>query len=294
MQRPAGSGWRVQSRYFSVGSVVPWAEPGVAVATQSFTEVSYGPRGLQLMRAGASALEALESLLAGDDGSDLRQVAMVDANGSVAVHTGARCVEAAGHAVGDGVSAQANMMERDTVWAAMLDVFGDADGEFPDRLLAALRAAEAEGGDIRGRQSAALLVVEADPSVPPWRREIDLRVEDHADPLAELERLLRLARAYQHAGSGNDHATAGRMEEAVAEMEQAHALAPEDDQIAFMLGLMLPTTGHPMEARELVERARAANPRWAPYLRRLAASGIFPNDPALMDALFPLDPGAAP
>ncbi len=160
-------GVAVQTRYFSVGSVVPWAEPGVgAVATQSFTEISYGPRGLELMRAGASSLEALETLLAEDDGRDLRQVAMVDANGSVAVHTGARCVQAAGHAIGDGFSAQANMMERDTVWDAMVAAYAAAGGDLGERLMAALRAAEAEGGDMRGRQSAAMLVVEGDPHTP--------------------------------------------------------------------------------------------------------------------------------
>ncbi len=285
-------GVAVQTRYFGVGSVVPWAEPGVgAVATQSFTEPSYGPRGLELMRGGVSSLEALEALLAEDDGRDLRQVAMVDASGTVAVHTGARCVEATGHAVGDGVSAQANMMERDTVWDAMLGAFAQAEGEeFPERLMAALRAAESEGGDMRGRQSAALLVVEGDASVPAWRRMVDLRVEDHPDPVTELERLLRLARAHEHAGRGNDHAMAWRMEEAVAEMERAHTLAPEDDQIALWYGLMLPATGRPMEGRELVERARAANPRWAAYLRRFAASGLMPNDPAFLDAIMPLDP----
>ncbi|MDP9343969.1 MAG: hypothetical protein M3Q23_18130 [Actinomycetota bacterium] len=123
---------------------------------------------------------------------------------------------------------------------------------------------------------------------------MDVRVEDHPSPLAEMERLVRLGRAYRHLGRGNDFASAGEMERAATELERAHELAPDDDQVAFWYGLVLAGTGRPLEGRELLERARAANPRWAPYLRRLAASGLFPNDPALMDALFPLDPGAPP
>ncbi len=284
-------GVAVQSRYFSVGSVVPWAEPGVgAVATQSFAEISYGPQGLDLMRAGATALEALETLLAEDDDRELRQVAMVDADGTVAVHTGARCVEAAGHAVGDGVSAQANMMERDTVWDAMLSAYGAAVPSFTDRLMAALRAAEAQGGDIRGRQSAAILVVDADAATEPWRHLVDLPVEDHPDPVQELERLLRTHRAYEHFSRGTGLADTGRMEEAAGELEQAHVLAPDDDHIAFVLGGMWVGSGRPVEGREILEQARAANPRWADYLRRLAASGLLPNDPAFLDVTMPLEP----
>jgi uncharacterized Ntn-hydrolase superfamily protein len=282
----------VQSRYFGVGSTVPWAEPGVgAVATQSFVEVSYGPRGLELLRGGTSAPDALEALLAEDDGRDVRQVAMVDANGEVAVHTGARCVQAAGHVIGEGVSAQANMMERDTVWDAMLASFADTDGAgFPERLLAALRAAEGEGGDVRGRQSAALLVVEADRSLPSWERAIDVRVEDHPDPLGELERLVRLREAYRFFETGNDSAMDGDLVRAAEEQSRARELAPDDDAIAFGLGLAMMGSGRIDEAQALLEQARSANPRWALYLRRLAAAGILPSDPAFLDALMPLNP----
>jgi uncharacterized Ntn-hydrolase superfamily protein len=285
-------GVAVQSRYFGVGSTVPWAEPGVgAVVTQSFVEVSYGPGGLELMRDGASAPGALEALLAEDDGRDVRQVAMVDANGEVAVHTGAHCVQAAGHATGDGVSMQANMMERDTVWDAMLAAFANTGGAgLRERLLAALRAAEREGGDVRGRQSAALLVVDGDPSLPPWERVIDVRVEDHTDPLTELERLVRLRDAYRHLESGNDSAMDGDLVAAVEELGRARDVAPDDDQIVFSLGLTLVGTGQVEEGRALLDRARSVNPRWAVYLRRLAAAGMFPADPAFLDALMPLGP----
>jgi uncharacterized Ntn-hydrolase superfamily protein len=285
-------GVAVQTRYFGVGSTVPWAEPGVGViATQSFVEVSYGPRGLELLRDGASAPDALEALLGEDDGRDVRQVAMVDANGEAAVHTGARCVQAAGHVIREGVSAQANMMERDTVWDAMLASFADTDGAgFPERLLAALRAAEGEGGDVRGRQSAALLVVEADRSLPSWERAIDVRVEDHPDPLGELERLVRLREAYRFFETGNDSAMDGDLVRAAEEQSRARELAPDDDAIAFGLGLAMMGSGRIDEAQALLEQARSANPRWALYLRRLAAAGILPSDPAFLDALMPLNP----
>lgn len=284
-------GVAVQSRHFGVGPVVPWAEPGVgAVATQSFTEISYGPRGLELIRRGATAPQALEALLAEDEEREIRQVAMVDAAGGIAVHTGAQCVQAAGHATDTAVSAQANMMERDTVWNAMLAAYAGASGDLADRLLAALRAAEAEGGDIRGRQSAALIVVEGDASLPPWEHVIDVRVEDHADPLAELERLVRLRDAYRHFETGNDAASEGDLTHASEELERARDVAPDDDQIAFFLGLSLVGAGRVDEGRQLLEEARMANPRWAVYLRRLAAAGMFPNDPAFLDALMPSEP----
>jgi uncharacterized Ntn-hydrolase superfamily protein len=285
-------GIAVQSRHFGVGSAVPWAEPGVgAVATQSFTEISYGPRGLELMRSGVTAPEALEALLAEDDERELRQVAFADAKGGVAVHTGTRCVQAAGHVVGEGVSAQANMMERDTVWNAMLEAYEGAEGaELTERLLAALRAAEAEGGDVRGRQSAAFLVVESDPSLPPWEQSIDVRVEDHPDPLTELERLVRVREAYRYFETGTDAAGEGDLMASAEELTRAHDLAPDDDQIAFTLGSVLIGTGRIDEGRTLLKQARAANQRWAIYLRRLAAAGRVPADPAFLDALMPLDP----
>ena len=194
-------GAAVQSRWFGVGSSVPWVEPGVgAVATQSFTEVGHGPNGLRLMREGRSAAEALAEVLASDPGEAVRQVGMVDASGNAAAHTGSRCVRYASHLVGDGVAVQANMMERSTVPAAMLAAFGGTDGDLAARLLAALVAAEGEGGDVRGRQSAALVVAPGagDGSTPqPWARRFDVRVEDHRSPVDELARVLSVARAYE-------------------------------------------------------------------------------------------------
>src|ERR1035438_3837890 len=185
-------GVAVQSHWFSVGSAVPWAEPGVgAVATQSFTEPSYGPLGLTLMKAGKSAPEALKALLSADSDREVRQVAMVDAQGRSAAHTGVKCIQAAGHEVGEGFTVEANLMDKPTVWPAMAKAFRAAKGDLAERLLAALRAAQAQGGDIRGQQSAAILIVKGKPSGQPWNdRLFDLRVEDSPDPLKELSRLV--------------------------------------------------------------------------------------------------------
>jgi uncharacterized Ntn-hydrolase superfamily protein len=280
----------VQTCTFGVGSIVPWAEPGVgAVATQSFAEVSFGPRGLALMRSGGAPADVLGELLEQDDGRDLRQLGLVDAEGRSAAHTGTRCVPAAGHLTTDDASVQANMMERDTVWPAMLDAYRNAAGDLADRLLSSLRAAEAEGGDIRGRQSAALLVVPGGADAAPWARRLDLRVEDHAAPLDELERLVRMSRAYSLLARGGDLARDGRFEESAETLDQAARLAPDDPQVAFWHGLGLAGVGRVDEAREEMERARAANPRFARFLRRFPASGMLPDMPELFDALLPLD-----
>jgi len=283
-------GVAVQSRWFSVGSVVTWAEPGVgAVATQSFAEVAHGPNGLRLLREGRTAGEALIELVAADEGEALRQVGIVDAAGNVAGHTGARCVADAGDVQDDEVSCQANMMASPSVWPAMLEAYRSTTGDLADRMLAALVAGEKAGGDARGRQSAALVVVSGDREAPPWQRAIELRVEDHPDPVGELARLLRLQRAFTHLDRGQELADAGRMEEGGAEAALAVALAPEDDQVAFFGALVLIGAGRVEEARPLLDRARAANPGWPAFLRRFAASGTIPDDPALLDAIMPLE-----
>ena len=268
-------GVAVQTRWPNVGETVPWAEPGVgAVATQSFSEKSYGPLGLARMREGQSALEALAALLAVDEGREVRQVGMVDAAGRSASFTGSRCVEAAGHITTDGLSVQANMMERPTVWPAMAEAYGAAGGELADRLLAALRAAEAEGGDVRGRQSAALLVVPA--SGPAWATRYDLRVEDDRAPLDELARLLRLARAYEAFDRTEEPAMAGDLQTAADAMTTAHELAPDDDQITLWTSLFYAGAGRIDEAKALFAEASRAEPRSGEHLRRFLAAGALP------------------
>jgi uncharacterized Ntn-hydrolase superfamily protein len=274
----------VQSHYFSVGSLVSWAEPGVgAVATQSIVEPAYGPRGLGQLRRGASAPDALRRLLGDDEQSDVRQVAIVDKHGRVAVHTGARCIREAGHRVADGVSAQANMMERPTVPDAMIEAFRETAGELGDRLVAALEAAECEGGDIRGRQSAALVVVAPRATGRPMEdRPIDLRVEDHPDPVGELRRLAALHASYQRIEVADELAAAGDTEGALAEYAAAHAEQPGNAELAFWHGVALAASGREEEARDLLERAYADREGWRELLRRLPASGLFPDDDELL------------
>ena len=272
-------GVAVQTRWFNVGSGVPWAEAGVgAVATQSITEKSYGPLGLALMREGASAPMALEALLANDANREVRQVGMVDATGRSAAFTGERCVPAAGHLTADDLSIQANMMERPTVWPAMAEAYRSTEGPLADRLVAALRAAEAEGGDMRGRQSAALVVVPA--SGPAWATRYDLRVDDHRAPLDELARLLRLARAYEAFDRADTAAAAGDLAASAAELRLAHELAPDDDQITLWKALSVAGAGDHVEARRLYAEARRAEPRSGLHLRRFLAAGQLPPEVA--------------
>jgi uncharacterized Ntn-hydrolase superfamily protein len=280
-------GGAVQTRWFNVGAGVLWAEPGVgAIATQSFSEPSYGPVGLDRLRGGESPAEALAALLAADPGEAVRQVGMVDARGRSAAHTGSRCVFAAGHVTGPDVSIQANMMERPSVWPAMRDAFAAATGDLADRLMAALVAAEAEGGDVRGRQSAALLVVPGGADAKPWSRTVDVRVEDHDAPNEELARLLRVARAYDAFDAATDLATAGDPAAAVTANERALALAPDDDQLRLWHAVFLAGAGRLDEGREAYRRAVAVEPRGGEHLRRFLAAGHLPAEVApLLDAL---------
>jgi uncharacterized Ntn-hydrolase superfamily protein len=269
-------GVAVQSHWFSVGPLVPWAEPGVgAVATQANIEVSYGPRALDLLRAGRSAPEALAELIAADEHAGARQVAVVDAAGSVAVHTGPGCMPDAGHVTGDGFSCQANLMATAAVWPAMAAAFTSAPPPFARRLLAALDAAEAAGGDVRGRQSAAIVVVAG--RGERWQRLVDLRVEDHPEPLVELRRLVLLRDAYELAGDGDRLTGEGRLAEAAERYVAAHALAPESTELAFWAGLSLVARSEPDRGVALVRRAVAAHAGWGELLGRLdpaAAPGV--------------------
>ncbi|HEX2080323.1 MAG TPA: DUF1028 domain-containing protein [Longimicrobium sp.] len=283
-------GVAVQSHWFSVGPIVPWAEAGVgAVATQSFVDPRYGPLGLELMRLGRSAPEALRALVSSDADSAVRQVAMVDAQGRVEAWTGGRAVAAAGHRVGRGYSVQANLMDRPTVWPAMARAYETAQGDLAERLLAALEAAEREGGDIRGRQSAAIVVVAAEGTGRPWvDRIVDLRVEDHPDPVAELRRLVTLARAYRKLNEGDEWVTRGDLPRAVEAYGAALAIVPDaatNGEAAFWTGISLAGAGQVEQAIPYLRRAYAVHPRWAELVGRLPAAGLLPSDPALVERL---------
>ena len=273
-------GVAVQSHWFSVGSIVTWARPGVgAVATQANAEPAYGPRALDLLSEGATAHDALDRLLAADPGSESRQVAVVDADGRVAAHTGNACMAYAGHATGDGVSCQANIMASASVWPAMLTAFKAASGSLTDRLLAALDAAEAEGGDLRGRQSAAILVVPRNGER--WRTAVDLHVEDHPDPLPELRRLVALRDAYALANEADELVNSGRFEEAAGLYAAASERAPGNHELLFWAGLGTAQAGDLDAGVDQVQEAIDLQPTWRELLRRLPAE-VAPSAAAVL------------
>jgi uncharacterized Ntn-hydrolase superfamily protein len=276
-------GVAVQSHWFSVGPIVPWARPGVgAVATQANAEVAYGPRALDLLERGMSARGALKRLLAEDPLAASRQVAIVDARGEVAAHTGDACMAFAGDVQGDGVSCQANIMANAEVWPAMLRAYTGAAGRLSARLIAALDAGEAAGGDLRGRQSAAILVVPA--AGDPWATVTALRVEDHPDPLGELGRLARLDAAYRLADEGDERLAEGRHDEASALFARACELAPESDELRFWAGLGAAQVGDMEAALAHVRAAIDVHPGWLELLRRLTPQ-LAPSAPAVLAAL---------
>lgn len=271
-------GVAVQSHWFSVGSTVSWARPGVgAVATQSFVEPAYGPRGIYLMTSGLSGPEALAALLRSDPDSQVRQVAMVDARGNVLAHTGSLNIPAAGHHIGRNYSVQANLMRNSDVWPAMARAFESASGDLAERMLAALKAAEAAGGDIRGRQSAALVVVSGDPSDPPWERLFDLRIEDSPDPLGELERLMTVARAYRAATDGDNYMTAGHVDSALIAYSRAAQYLPDEatnGELVYWQAVTMLDQGDLESSIPLFRRAFRQDESWIELLRRLPRVGL--------------------
>ncbi len=280
-------GVAVQSHWFSVGALVPWAEAGVgAIATQSFIDVSYGPLGLDMLRAGRTAEETLRGLVAADPHPEVRQVAIVDAAGNVAVHTGDMAIANAGQHTGKGYSVQSNMMLRATVPDAMARAYESASGDLAERLLAALEAAQKEGGDIRGRQAAAILVVSGTPTGKPWLdRLFDLRVEDNPEPVKELRRLVHLARAYQHMNAGDDAVTRGDVEGALREYSTASAMVPDsatNGEMVFWHAVALVNAGRVDESLPLFHRAFGVDPNWRELVRRLPAAGQLPDDPSVI------------
>jgi uncharacterized Ntn-hydrolase superfamily protein len=283
-------GVAVQSHWFSVGSIVTWAGAGVgAIATQSFVEPAYGPRGLELMKSGLSAKQALDALLLVDEGRDVRQVAFVDTDGNVAAHTGAKCIEAAGHHVGNGYSVQANMMLNDKVVPAMAKAYESAEGDLAERLMAALEAAQAAGGDIRGKQSAAMLIVKSESTGRSWAdRVLELRIEDHPTPIAELRRLLQIHRAYEHMNAGDLAVEHDDLELAMAEYGRAAELLPGNVEVQYWAAVTLATSGELEQALPIFRTVFAADPNWVELTRRLVKPGIIPDTPeghALMEQI---------
>jgi len=273
-------GVAVQSHWFSVGSIVTWAEAGVGViATQAFADPGYGALGLELIREGKSANEALGALLHIDNDRESRQVAMLDVNGNIVAHTGKSCIPEAGHVVKEGVSAQGNMMISREVWNAMVEAYLSSDGEFAERLLLALQAGERAGGDIRGRQSAAMLVVRVDKTGPIWKNKVvDLRVDDNPEPILELKRLLRMSKAYSHADRGDELMTKGLIDKAMVEYEAASRLAPEVEELAFWQAVTMLRQGMVEEAIPIFKRVFAVKKEWRKVLSSLPSAGLLKVD----------------
>ena len=309
-------GVAVQSHWFSVGPIVAWAEAGVgAIATQSFVDPSYGKLGLELLRAGKSAPEAMRALLAGDSACQVRQLGFVDMNGNVASFTGARNIAAAGSIasgqsatsakvdcgsdggtiyVGRDFAVQANLMASDQVWPAMAKAFGAASGDLAARMLAALDAAESVGGDIRGKQSAALVVVNAKPTGKSWvDRVFDVRVDDHARPLDELRRLVTVQRAYNHMNAGDVAIEHKDNEAALREYSAAAALAASTPgvppsrqaEMIYWHAVALVSMNRVDEALPLFANAFRIEPGWRELTPRLRAAGLLPDDAALIDRI---------
>jgi uncharacterized Ntn-hydrolase superfamily protein len=289
-QATGALGVAVQSHWFSTGSLVTWAEAGVgAIATQSMVEVSYGPLGLESMRAGKSATETLKKLLAADEGRDLRQVAMVDNQGRVATHTGKSCIAMAGHITGEGFSTQANMMLNDTVWPAMAEAYRVSTGPLEDRLLQALDAAQSAEGDIRGQQSAAILVVEGKSTGKAWEGiRVDLRVEDNSTPIDELKRLVNIQKAYRLMNTGDDLLGKKQVAEALDAYHRAAAMLPGQIELPFWQAVTLADLGRLDEALPIFKEIFLTDPNWAELLRRLPAAGLIKDDSEMIKKIMGL------
>jgi uncharacterized Ntn-hydrolase superfamily protein len=276
-------GVAVQSHYLGVGPVVPWLEPGVgAVATQASVNISFGPMGLEMLRAGVAADAVVAALVASDEQARVRQLGVVDGKGRAAAHTGADCIPACGHLVRDGFTVQGNLLERDTCWPAMAAAYERALAEgapFVERLLRAMEAAEAEGGDVRGRQSAAIMVVSADLQPASWRgRLMDLRIEDHPDPVPELRRIVTMQLAYDLLDEEGEAALAGSSP--ADRYERARQLSPDAYELVFWRGVELATGGDVEAGRHELQIAFAADTRWRTTLQHLAdarSQGVTPE-----------------
>lgn len=280
-------GVAVQSHWFSVGSIVGWAQAGVgAVATQSFVKVDYGPAGLEGMASGEAPHALLQRLVSEDAGRDVRQVAYVDASGRVSAHTGSKCIRYACDAQGRGFSVQANMMLKSTVCQAMKSAFEKSKGSLARRLLAALEAAEGEGGDIRGRQSAALKVVSADKPQHPWQGVVtDLRVDDHVEPLQELKRLLGVSEAYDAMNQGDLAIEHQKLDEALAYYRQAESMLPGRLEPRFWHAVQLASTGRLERSLPIFREVFSKESNWLELAKRLVEVGLLPDDPKVIEAI---------
>lgn len=273
-------GIAVQSHWFSVGTAVSWGEAGVGVvATQSFVNESFGIRGLDLLRQGKTPQEALDQLLSADSAREVRQVAILDSKGRVATFTGKNCIAEAGHLNGNNFSVQANLMLNDKVWPAMAKAYKESKGQLAERLVTTLEAAQAAGGDIRGKQSAAILVVKGASTGKVWEdRLIDLRVEDNKEPIKELRRLLQVHRAYEHMSEGDLAIEKNDMERALKEYATAEEMFPQNVEMKFWHAISLVNKGEIEKAIPLFKAVFKVNVNWVILLPRLTKAGLLTID----------------
>lgn len=269
-------GVAVQSHWFSVGNTVSWARAGVgAVATQSLVNKSFGPRALDLLEQGLSPQQAMDSLIAGDEGRAFRQVAIIDTKGRVATYTGDKCIAEAGHIKGNQYSVQANMMLNDRVWPAMSKAYESADGPLAERMVAALQAAQGAGGDIRGQQSAAILVVKGTSDNEPWKeRLVDLRVDDDPQAVDEITRLLKVHRAYEHMNEGDMAIEEGNVDKALKEYGQAREMFPENVEMTYWTAVSMANAGRLEQALPLFKQVFTKNENWVTLTHRITQNNI--------------------
>ena len=280
-------GVAVQSHWFSVGVLVPWVKAGVgAVATQSFVKVEYGPNGLKLMEKGFTAKEALKLLVDDDENSAVRQVGMVSAKGDASAFTGDNCIQFAGHLVGKNYTVQANLMASATVPISMVRAYETTKGELVDRLMAALEAAQKEGGDIRGKQSAAIMVTTGEPTGIDWKDKLfDLRIEDHPEPIKEMKRLIRVSRAYQHANQGDLYIETGEIDKALREYNLAAEYYPENPELPFWTAISLASVDRVDEALPIFKDVFEKAPDLRDLIPRLVPAGLLPDNKELIERI---------
>jgi len=274
-------GVAVQSHWFSVGSVVTWAEAGVgAIATQSLVNPAFGPDGLKLLKEGKTVKQTMQILIESDAGRDYRQLAIVDAQGNVAAWTGPKCIVAAGHICGDNYSVQANMMLNAEVWPVMDRAFKTARGSLAERMMLALEAAQQAGGDIRGKQSAAMLIVKGKPTGKIWEdRVVDLRVEDHPEPLVELRRLLQVDAAYKHMNAGDLAIEKNDVETALREYGLAEKLFPDNLEMQYWHAVSLANLGKMDESLKIFRKIFKHDPNWRTLTKRIYDVGLLNLEP---------------
>jgi len=280
-------GVAVQSHWFSVGTIVTWGEAGVGVvATQSFVNPAFGPQGLELFKKGKTPQEVVDELIKADEGREFRQLAVLDSKGNAASFTGKNCIQPAGNIVGKNFSVQANLMSNDKVWPAMAESFQKSKGPLAERMLLALEAAEKAGGDVRGKQSAAILVVRAKPTGKVWEdRLVDIRVDDNPNPLVELRRILKVHRAYEHMNSGDLAVEKNDMDKAMKEYSSAMKMFPDNLEMKYWSAVALANKGNMKEAVPMFKEIFKKDKNWKDLTPRLLPNGLLKVNPKQLEEI---------